>query len=62
MPKDDKKTRPCTCAFSQQLRCIRFKEGVCNEKPIPGTFGARRPAPVRKKRSRREIGGMDRPR
>jgi hypothetical protein len=57
MPKDNKKTRPCTCAFSQQLHCTRFKEGECNEKPIPGTFGdpnaryghIRRPAPVAKK-------------
>jgi hypothetical protein len=57
MPKDNKETRPCTCAFRQQLHCVRFQMGECDQKPIPHTFGdpkARfghitRPAPVAKK-------------
>jgi hypothetical protein len=59
MLKDNKKTPRCTCAFDQQLHCIRFMEGECNQKPIPGTFGdpnalfertGRRLAPVAKKK------------
>ncbi|MET4257827.1 hypothetical protein ABIC09_002769 [Bradyrhizobium sp. S3.12.5] len=53
----DNKTRPCTCAFRQQLHCVRFQMGECDQKPIPHTFdhpNARfgritRPAPLAKK-------------
>jgi hypothetical protein len=57
MPEDNKKTQPCTCAEHQQLHCVRFRMGECNQKPMPGTFRhprsrfghISRPEPVAKK-------------
>jgi hypothetical protein len=45
------------CASHQQLHCVNFRMGQCDEKPIPGTFQdpnvryghIRRPEPVAKK-------------
>ncbi len=64
MPNDNKKARPCSCAFREQLHCVRFKIGECDEKPIPGTWNDpsvryghnRRPEPVMKKLSRLALG------
>lgn len=55
MPED--KPQPCTCGFEEQLHCLRFQLGECNQKTIPGTFGhpksrfgrISRPAPIPKK-------------
>ncbi|MES2198027.1 MAG: hypothetical protein V4517_26695 [Pseudomonadota bacterium] len=57
MPKNNKEARTCTCAFRQQLLCVRFQMGECDQKLIPHTFGDPKarfgkltlPAPVAKK-------------